>query len=95
MAFFDSGCLKLQEHVTENLPMPPLFQFLTVLAFKIFICEKVSNGSYRLSLDVFLFPILGLARHLQCMIFFSVSLLFLFHLSLCSLANLHNVISLG
>ncbi|XP_059463002.1 folylpolyglutamate synthase isoform X2 [Corylus avellana] len=32
---------QLKEKVTENLPMPPLFQFLTVLAFKIFICEKV------------------------------------------------------
>ncbi|KAF5474203.1 hypothetical protein F2P56_006119 [Juglans regia] len=32
---------QLKEKVTEHLPMPPLFQFLTVLAFKIFICEKV------------------------------------------------------
>ncbi|XAR69898.1 Tetrahydrofolate synthase [Bertholletia excelsa] len=32
---------QLKGHVTEDLPMPPLFQFLTILAFKIFICEKV------------------------------------------------------
>ncbi|KAL3819745.1 hypothetical protein ACJIZ3_005650 [Penstemon smallii] len=32
---------KLKENVTDDLPMPPLFQFLTVLAFKIFACEKV------------------------------------------------------
>nr|DAD29519.1 TPA_asm: hypothetical protein HUJ06_030987 [Nelumbo nucifera] len=32
---------QLKENVTEDLPMPPLFQFLTVLAFKIFVCEKV------------------------------------------------------
>ncbi|GAV84910.1 Mur_ligase_M domain-containing protein [Cephalotus follicularis] len=31
----------LKAKVTEDLPMPPLFQFLTVLAFKIFICEQV------------------------------------------------------
>ncbi|XP_057982667.1 folylpolyglutamate synthase isoform X2 [Malania oleifera] len=31
----------LKEKVTDDLPMPPLFQFLTVLAFKIFISEKV------------------------------------------------------
>ncbi|KAL1813512.1 hypothetical protein ACET3Z_023577 [Daucus carota] len=31
----------LRENVTEDLPMPPLFQFLTVLALKIFVCEKV------------------------------------------------------
>lgn len=31
----------LRENVTEDLPMPPLFQFLTVLAFKIFVCEQV------------------------------------------------------
>lgn len=77
MAFFDSGSLNLQEKVTENLPMPPLFQFLTVLAFKIFICEKVSNGSCRLRLDVFLVPTFGMARQLQCMIFFFFFSLFL------------------
>ncbi|XP_048236266.1 folylpolyglutamate synthase isoform X2 [Ricinus communis] len=32
---------QLKGKVTEDLPMPPLFQFLTVLAFKIFICEQV------------------------------------------------------
>ncbi|KAG8646573.1 folylpolyglutamate synthase isoform X5 [Manihot esculenta] len=32
---------QLKEHVSDDLPMPPLFQFLTVLAFKIFVCEKV------------------------------------------------------
>ncbi|XP_057487280.1 folylpolyglutamate synthase [Actinidia eriantha] len=32
---------QLKENTTEDLPMPPLFQFLTVLAFKIFISEKV------------------------------------------------------
>ncbi|KAL8041366.1 hypothetical protein ABFS82_10G158300 [Erythranthe guttata] len=30
-----------QENVRDDLPMPPLFQFLTVLAFKIFASEKV------------------------------------------------------
>ncbi|KAF9664638.1 hypothetical protein SADUNF_Sadunf16G0039100 [Salix dunnii] len=32
---------ELKEHETEDLPMPPLFQFLTVLAFKIFVSEQV------------------------------------------------------
>uniref|UniRef100_A0A7N0UFK9 tetrahydrofolate synthase n=1 Tax=Kalanchoe fedtschenkoi TaxID=63787 RepID=A0A7N0UFK9_KALFE len=32
---------QLKAGVDEDLPMPPLFQFLTVLAFKIFIAEKV------------------------------------------------------
>ncbi|XP_004514593.1 folylpolyglutamate synthase isoform X2 [Cicer arietinum] len=32
---------QLEEKVTEQLPMPPLFQFLTILAFKIFISEQV------------------------------------------------------
>ncbi|KAI9380152.1 hypothetical protein POPTR_016G041800v4 [Populus trichocarpa] len=32
---------QLKEHETEDLPMPPLFQFLTVLAFKVFVCEQV------------------------------------------------------
>ncbi|KAL2226000.1 UNVERIFIED_CONTAM: Folylpolyglutamate synthase [Sesamum indicum] len=31
----------IDENLTNDLPMPPLFQFLTVLAFKIFACEKV------------------------------------------------------
>lgn len=32
---------KLEENITEELPMPPLFQFLTVLAFRIFVSEQV------------------------------------------------------
>ncbi|XP_073317417.1 folylpolyglutamate synthase-like isoform X2 [Primulina huaijiensis] len=32
---------QLRENVNDELPMPPLFQFLTVLALKIFTCEKV------------------------------------------------------
>ncbi|KAK1316389.1 Folylpolyglutamate synthase [Acorus calamus] len=32
---------QLKENVTEDLPMPTLFQFLSLLAFKIFISEKV------------------------------------------------------
>ncbi|KAL5546442.1 hypothetical protein UlMin_006129 [Ulmus minor] len=32
---------KLEENITDDLPMPPLFQFLTVLAFKIFVSERV------------------------------------------------------
>ncbi|KAI4348646.1 hypothetical protein L6164_009345 [Bauhinia variegata] len=32
---------KLQENTTEQLPMPPLFLFFTLLAFKIFISEHV------------------------------------------------------
>ncbi|BFG37972.1 hypothetical protein CerSpe_242460 [Prunus speciosa] len=32
---------QLEEKVTEDLPMPPLFQFLTLLALKIFVCEQV------------------------------------------------------
>lgn len=32
---------QLQENVNNELPMPPLFQFLTVLALKIFTCERV------------------------------------------------------
>ncbi|CAI9103046.1 OLC1v1001475C1 [Oldenlandia corymbosa var. corymbosa] len=32
---------QLKKNVTDDLPMPPLFQFLTVLAFKIFVEEKV------------------------------------------------------
>lgn len=32
---------QLEERVTEDLPMPPLFQFLTLLALKIFVCEQV------------------------------------------------------
>ncbi|KAK7278951.1 hypothetical protein RJT34_23992 [Clitoria ternatea] len=32
---------QLEENATELLPMPPLFQFLTILAFKIFVSEQV------------------------------------------------------
>lgn len=32
---------QLKENVSEDLPMPPLFQFLTILAFKMFISEQV------------------------------------------------------
>ncbi|XP_021744544.1 folylpolyglutamate synthase-like isoform X1 [Chenopodium quinoa] len=35
---------QLRIKVTDDLPMPPLFQFLTLLAFKIFIGEKVDVG---------------------------------------------------
>lgn len=41
-----------QENVSDDLPMPPLFQFLTVLAFKIFVCEKVGWGIFSLQNDV-------------------------------------------
>ncbi|KAF8086256.1 hypothetical protein N665_0630s0007 [Sinapis alba] len=35
-------CWKLlKEKAVDGITMPPLFQFLTVLAFKIFVCEKV------------------------------------------------------
>ncbi|XP_031486236.1 folylpolyglutamate synthase isoform X2 [Nymphaea colorata] len=32
---------KLKENLTDDIPMPPLFQFLTLLAFQIFTFEKV------------------------------------------------------
>lgn len=32
---------QLEEKATEQLPMPPLFMFLTILSFKIFISEQV------------------------------------------------------
>ncbi|KAG9459181.1 hypothetical protein H6P81_003689 [Aristolochia fimbriata] len=41
LTYFWSCWNQLKEKVTEDLPMPPLFQFLTLLAFKIFISEKV------------------------------------------------------
>ncbi|KAK4485482.1 hypothetical protein RD792_008124, partial [Penstemon davidsonii] len=34
---------KGKENVSDDLPMPPLFQFLTVLALKIFACEKIKD----------------------------------------------------
>ncbi|XP_073149629.1 folylpolyglutamate synthase-like [Henckelia pumila] len=39
--YFWESWHQLQENVNDGLPMPPLFQFLTLLAFKIFTCEKV------------------------------------------------------
>ncbi|XP_050122915.1 folylpolyglutamate synthase isoform X3 [Malus sylvestris] len=41
LPYFWSCWSQLEEKVTEDLPMPPLFQFLTLLALKIFICEQV------------------------------------------------------
>ncbi|XP_068662724.1 folylpolyglutamate synthase [Aristolochia californica] len=41
LTYFWNCWNQLKEKVTEDLPMPPLFQFLTLLAFKIFISEKV------------------------------------------------------
>ncbi|XP_021853510.1 folylpolyglutamate synthase isoform X5 [Spinacia oleracea] len=40
----------LKDNVTKDLPMPPLFQFLTLLAFKIFIDEKVDVGIFEVGL---------------------------------------------
>lgn len=58
----------LQENITEDLPMPPLFQFLTVLAFKIFISEQVSHTYFNDSsscLLLFLFLIFHAINMLQ------------------------------
>lgn len=41
---------QLKSKVTKELPMPPLFQFLTLLAFKIFIDEKVDVGIFEVGL---------------------------------------------
>ncbi|XP_056691276.1 folylpolyglutamate synthase isoform X3 [Spinacia oleracea] len=41
---------QLRDNVTKDLPMPPLFQFLTLLAFKIFIDEKVDVGIFEVGL---------------------------------------------
>ncbi|EXB93961.1 Folylpolyglutamate synthase [Morus notabilis] len=41
---------KLEENITEDLPMPPLFQFLTVLAFKIFVSEQVDVAIFEVGL---------------------------------------------
>ncbi|KAJ9184910.1 hypothetical protein P3X46_004595 [Hevea brasiliensis] len=40
---WNHGCYLILEILISgtDLPMPPLFQFLTVLAFKIFVCEQV------------------------------------------------------
>ena len=70
---------ELQEKVTEHLPMAPLFQFLTLLAFKIFISEKVSHESFNCNwgLDVFIVSIFSLARQLQSVLLnFFLSLFF-------------------
>lgn len=41
---------QLKDKVMEELPMPPLFQFLTLLAFKIFTYEKVDVGIFEVGL---------------------------------------------
>ncbi|XP_010672944.2 folylpolyglutamate synthase isoform X1 [Beta vulgaris subsp. vulgaris] len=41
---------QLRDKVTNDLPMPPLFQFLTLLAFKIFTDEKVDVGIFEVGL---------------------------------------------
>ncbi|KGN59511.1 folylpolyglutamate synthase [Cucumis sativus] len=41
LQYFWACWTQLKENVTEHLPMPALFQFLTLLAFKIFIDEEV------------------------------------------------------
>ncbi|XP_038904564.1 folylpolyglutamate synthase isoform X2 [Benincasa hispida] len=41
LRYFWACWTQLKENVTEHLPMPALFQFLTLLAFKIFIDEEV------------------------------------------------------
>ncbi|KAL2923443.1 Folylpolyglutamate synthase [Bienertia sinuspersici] len=41
---------QLKEKVTKDLPMPPLFQFLTLLAFKIFINERVDVGIFEVGI---------------------------------------------
>lgn len=44
----DAWILNFQENVTDDIPMPPLFQFLTLLAFRIFAFEKVSESIFTL-----------------------------------------------
>lgn len=41
LQYFWACWTRLKENVTDHLPMPALFQFLTLLAFKIFIEEEV------------------------------------------------------
>ncbi|KAL2553119.1 Folylpolyglutamate synthase [Forsythia ovata] len=41
---------QLKENVTDDLPMPPLFQFLTVLAFKIFSSEKIDVAVFEVGI---------------------------------------------
>nr|XP_011467347.1 PREDICTED: folylpolyglutamate synthase isoform X3 [Fragaria vesca subsp. vesca] len=41
LQYFWNCWYQLEEKITEDLPMPPFFQFLILLAFKVFICEHV------------------------------------------------------
>ncbi|MFS7892099.1 putative tetrahydrofolate synthase [Helianthus anomalus] len=41
LLYFWGSWNQLKDKVTEDLPMPPLFQFLTLLGLKIFVSEKV------------------------------------------------------
>lgn len=41
----------LQAKVVDDLPMPPLFHFLTLLAFKIFLSEKVNCAEICLGVE--------------------------------------------
>ncbi|PRQ44926.1 putative tetrahydrofolate synthase [Rosa chinensis] len=41
LQYFWNCWYQLEEKITEDLPMPPFFQFLILLAFKVFICEQV------------------------------------------------------
>ncbi|KAK9671127.1 hypothetical protein RND81_12G008500 [Saponaria officinalis] len=41
---------QLRDKVTVELPMPPLFQFLTLMAFKIFVHEHVDVGIFEVGL---------------------------------------------
>ncbi|XP_074320506.1 folylpolyglutamate synthase [Silene latifolia] len=41
---------QLREKVSKELPMPPLFQFLSLMAFKIFVHEKVDVGIFEVGL---------------------------------------------
>ncbi|KAL0359584.1 UNVERIFIED_CONTAM: Folylpolyglutamate synthase [Sesamum angustifolium] len=63
---------KGKENLSNDLPMPPLFQFLTLLAFKIFACEKVDVaiievglGGIRDSTNVVMFLPLLASWHLS------------------------------
>ncbi|KAL8261616.1 hypothetical protein R6Q59_025665 [Mikania micrantha] len=45
------GCWnQLKDKVTEDLPMPPLFQFLTLLGLKIFVSEKVDVAIFEVGI---------------------------------------------
>ncbi|XP_050383213.1 folylpolyglutamate synthase isoform X2 [Argentina anserina] len=41
LQYFWNCWYQLEENMTEELPMPPFFQFIILLAFKVFICEQV------------------------------------------------------